>query len=66
MSFLSFLSSHRLHATQRPWIDPLPVQLDLMLHELPRGESEDISPVENSLVSPEEREFIAPAPPPAV
>lgn len=35
MSFLSFLPSHRLHATHRPWIDPLPVQLDLFLHDLP-------------------------------
>ena len=46
MSFLSFLSSHRLHSTQRPWIDPLPVQLDLLLHALPENtpEAPDLAP----------------------
>lgn len=41
MSFLSFLSSHRLHSSHRPWIDPLPVQLDLFVHELPHGEADE-------------------------
>lgn len=35
MSFLSFLSSHRMHfgSHHRAWIDPLPVQLDLIMRE---------------------------------
>lgn len=41
MSFLSFLSSHRLHwGAHRAWIDPLPVQLDLILHEKPAHDAQ--------------------------
>lgn len=43
MSFLSFLSSHRLHSSHRPWIDPLPMQLDLFVHELPHGEADEFA-----------------------
>ncbi len=44
MSFLSFLSSHRLHwGAHRPWIDPLPVQLDLILHEKPAHDAHAIN-----------------------
>lgn len=42
MSFLSFLSSHRLHwGSNRAWIEPLPVQLDLLLHDQVLAEQPD-------------------------
>ncbi len=35
MAFHSFLSSHRLHwGASSAWSDPLPVQLDRILHEM--------------------------------
>lgn len=38
MSFLSFLSSHRLHSSSRPWIEPLNVRFDIIAHEHPSSE----------------------------
>ncbi len=53
MSFLSFLSSHRLHSSHRPWIEPLNVRFDIIAHEHPSGEESagDLSPASASELS---------------
>ena len=54
MAFLSFLSSHRLHwGAHRAWIDPLPVQLDLILHEKPAHDAHTMNADAPGLPNPD-------------